>query len=133
MEEALRGKLLATAALTALVDRRIDWGVRPTGADLPSVSLFEVTGVPRMTMSAPSGWTRSRVQIDAWGRTYKAARDVVDTIGAPQVGALVGLRDTVSGVRLRTFIIGRRTDSDTDDHGPLYRTALDVLVWHAPA
>lgn len=133
MEEALRAKLLGTAALAALVGRNVEWGLRAPGAGLPGVTLFEVSGVPGMTFTTASGWTRSRVQIGAWGRTYKAARDVADLIGKPGVGVLVGLRDTVGGTRLRTFIIGRRTDSDSDEAGPVFRTALDVLVWHAPA
>ncbi|VVT20318.1 conserved hypothetical protein [Sphingomonas aurantiaca] len=130
MEEALRAKLLETVALKALVDTRVDWGLRPQGSALPGVALFGVTGIPGMTMTGASGWTRSRVQIDVWGRTYKAARDVADTI-AGEGGALVGFRGTVREVRLRTFILGRRTGDDTDAQGPIFRQSIDVLVWHA--
>ena len=133
MEEALRAKLLATAALAALVGNRIDWGIRSTGAGLPAVRLFEISGVPRMNLAGPSGWSRSRIQCEAWGRTYKAARDAGDQIAKPGIGVLHGLRETVGGIRLRTFILGRRSDEDSDDNGPLFRTALDVLVWHAAA
>ena len=130
MEEALRAKLLETVALKALVDTRVDWGLRPQGSPLPGVAMFGVTKIPGMTMTGASGWTRSRVQIDTWGRTYKAARDVADTI-AGEGGALVGFRGKVRDVRLRTFILGRRTGDDTDAQGPLYRHSIDVLVWHA--
>lgn len=130
MEEALRAKLLGTVALKTLVDTRVDWGLRPQGSPLPGVAMFGVTGIPGMTMTGPSGWTRSRVQIDAWGRTYKSARDVADTI-AGEGGALVGFRGTVRDVRLRTFILGRRTGDDTDAQGPIFRQSIDVLVWHA--
>lgn len=131
MEEALRATLLATAALTGRVGRRIDWGVR-SGADLPAIRLFEISGVPQMNLSGPSGWSRSRIQIEAWGRTYKDARDIADIIGGRQ-GLLNGMRAEIDGVRLRTFILGRRADDDTDTVGVLHRTALDVLVWHAAA
>nr|WP_317894427.1 DUF3168 domain-containing protein [uncultured Sphingomonas sp.] len=80
MEEALRALLLGTAALTARVARRVDWGIR-AGADLPAVRLFQIGGVPQMNLAGPSGWSRSRLQIEAWGRTYKDARDVADIIG----------------------------------------------------
>lgn len=136
MEEALRALLLGTAALTARVARRVDWGIRP-GADLPAVRLFQISGVPQMNLAGPSGWSRSRIQVEAWGRTYKDARDVADLIGGNGernvIGVLNGLRATQDGVRLRTFILGRRAGDDTDAAGVLYRTALDVLVWHAAA
>ena len=70
--------------------------------------------------------------MEAWGRTYKDARDVADIIGG-RSGVLTGLRTTVGGIRLRTFIIGRRADTDTDTVGVIHRSTLDVLVWHAAA
>ncbi|WP_311270493.1 DUF3168 domain-containing protein [Sphingobium sp. WCS2017Hpa-17] len=131
MEEALRAKLRATAALTALVGTRIDWGLRGTGAGLPAVRLFEISGGPRMNMSGGSAWTRCRVQIDCLGRTYKAARDIADILAKPPTGILSGMRETVSGVRLRTFIMNRRADTDEDAEGIVHRTSIDAMVWHA--
>lgn len=136
MEEALRAKLLGTAALAARVGRRVDWGIR-SSADLPAVRLFEISGLPQMNLAGPSGWSRSRVQVETWGRTYKDARDLADIIGGNGsrgvIGVLTGMRAEIDGVRLRTLILGRRADDDTDTVGVLHRTALDVLVWHAAA
>ncbi|MFX4086166.1 DUF3168 domain-containing protein [Sphingobium yanoikuyae] len=133
MEEALRVKLLATAALTSLVVKRIDWGLRSTAAGLPAVRLFEISGVPQTNLAGASGWTRARVQIDCLGRTYLAARDVADVIAKPGTGVLNAMRETVGGVRLRTFIMNRRADHDTDADGVVHRISIDVMVWHAPA
>lgn len=132
MEEAFRALLLGTAALTTRVGQRIDWGVRSQGAPLPALTMFLVSGVPQMNLAGPSGWSRDRIQIDSWGRTFIAARDLADILGAPDGGLLVGLRRDLPRLRLRTFVIGRRSDTDTDASGPVHRTSLDVMAWHTP-
>lgn len=131
MEEAVRKLLLDTPAMKAFVDKRVDWGVRSQGAALPAVVLHLISAVPGMTMAGPSGWSQDRLQIDCWARTYKAAHDVADVL-AGRDGLLLGLHRDLPGVRLRTFIIGRRSDSDRDDAGPLHRASVDVMAWHTP-
>lgn len=128
MEEVLRSKLLATAAVSALVGARVDWGIRSQGATMPAVVLHQVSGVPQMNLAGPSGWSSDRIQVDCWGRTFKSARDLADAVST----ALHGLRETLSGIRVRIFVIGRRSDDDSDDVGPVFRTSLDLMVWHAP-
>lgn len=134
MDVALRTKLLATAALTALVAQRIDWGLRSQGAALPGIALHKVSAIPLMNLAAPSGWSRDLVQIDIWGRTYKAAEDIADIIaGRPgAAGLLAGFRGTVAGVRIRTFVNSRRNDADSSDQeGPVFRSSIDLTVFHA--
>lgn len=131
MEEAVRRLLLDAAAMKALVGDRVDWGVRSQGAALPAVVIHLISGLPGMTMAGPSGWSQDRLQFDCWGRTYKAARDVADVL-AGRGGLLLGLRRDLPGLRLRTFIIGRRSDSDRDDAGPVHRASVDVMAWHTP-
>ena len=60
MEEALRARLLGAAGLTAIVDRRVDWGVRAQGAPMPAVTLNVITGAATMHMAGPDGWDRAR-------------------------------------------------------------------------
>lgn len=137
MDEALRDLLLGTAAITAIVARRVDWGVRPQGDALPAITLDRISGVPQMNMAGPSGWDLDRIQIDSWARTYKVAKDISLLIaGSPSptrpAGVLVGYRGDHLGMRLRTFIVGRRSDSDSDNKGPVHCTSVDVMVWHTP-
>lgn len=129
MDEALRALLLETAAIAALVERRIDWGLRRQGAPLPAVCLFGISGLPGMTFSGPIAWSRSRVQIDCWGRTFKAARDLGDAIGGLD-GVLNGFRGTVGGARLRTFVIDKRDSKDADGAGALFNRSIDVMVFY---
>jgi len=140
MEEVLRAKLLGTASVAAIVGTRVDWGIRPQGKPLPAIVLELASGVPGMTYAGPDGWSRSRVQIEHWGRTFKEAKDLADLVGGEN-GVLTGWRETVGGFRMRTFIMARRSDTDTlpstlggsDAGGPVHRTSLDALVWHARA
>jgi len=131
MEEALRAKLLATAALTALVGTRVDWGVRSQGATLPAVVLHLSADVPTMNLDKPGAWSSARVAIDCWGRTHKAARDVANVIARPAgEGGLAGLRDVLSTIKFRTWVLGRDSDSDTDAQAVIHRTRLDLRVWY---
>ena len=129
MDEAFRDLLLEHAPIGAVVQRRVDWGVRPQGSPLPAIALHTISGLPQMNMSGDGGWSRDRIQIDCWGRTYKAAKDLAKII-AGRGGLLVGYRGDHLGVRLRTFILGRRSDTDTDDQGVVHRTSIDALIWN---
>lgn len=135
MDEALRDLLLETAAISSVVSRRVDWGVRPQGDALPAITLERISGAVQMNTDAPSGWSTDRIQIECWGRTYKVAKDLSLVLASPggpgtPVGLLVGYRGEHLGVRLRTFVVGRRSDSDSDNKGPVHRTSVDVIVWH---
>lgn len=129
MEEAFRTMLLETAPLAQLVGKRIDWGLRPQGDQLPGIALLRVSGGLTMHFTGPAGWRRDRVQVDVWGRTFKATRDIGDLL-ADDGGLLVGLRRDLPGVRIRTFVVARRGGTDADAVGPVHRDSIDVMIWH---
>jgi hypothetical protein len=130
MDEALRDLLLQHAPIGMAVQRRVDWGVRPQSDALPGIVLSG-NKTPQMIFSGGAGWSRDRIQIECWGRTYKAAKDLALLLGG-QGGLLVGYRGDHLGVRLRTIVLGLRSDTDTDTIGVVHRTSLDVLVWNIP-
>ncbi|AOW22230.1 hypothetical protein AVM11_08815 [Sphingomonas melonis TY] len=132
MEEALRDLLLIAAPIAGVVGRRIDWGVRSQGSALPAITLHQIGGNPTMLLDGPADWERDRIQIDCLGRTYKASRDLADAI-AGRRGVLVGYRGDHKGHRLRTFVVGRRSDNDSDTVGPVFRASIDVMIWHTPS
>jgi len=129
MEEALRDLLLTAAPITALIQRRADWGVRAQGSPLPAITLHQISGGVDMHMRGATGWNEDLVQLDCWGADFLAARNLANLIAGPG-GLLVGYRGTHQGVQLRTLISGRRSDSDTDSKGPVHRTMIDAIVWH---
>lgn len=126
MEEALAAHLLAQNPLTALTATRIAWGARPQGAASPCVVLHRVGGEREQSMAGPDGVVSSRVQVDCWGVTYTAAKSVARQV----VAALNGYR---AGAIQRVFIDSERDDQFLDPPDPLYRTRLDLRVWHTEA
>lgn len=127
MEEALRAKLLAAAAISAIVANRVDWGLRPQGDPLPGMELFKVTGLPDMIMSGPSGLVFSRVQVNCWGRDFadaKLLRRAVDK-------ELLGFRGTVGDIRFAgIFPAGERDTTDSDEDGALFNCIRDLTIQH---
>lgn len=132
MEEALRARLLGSAGLVAIVERRVDWGIRTQAAPMPAVTLNIITRSATLHMQGPDGWDRARVQLDTWGRTFKAARDIRRLVADPRVGLLTAWRGDQSGYRLRTFVLSHRSLDDSDAQGPVFRQSVDVLVWSTP-
>lgn len=98
---------------------------------MPAIVLERTSGIPQMNFNGSAGWSRDRIQIECWDRTYKAAKDLALLMGGKD-GLLVGYRGDKLGVRLRTFVLGRRSDKDADSIGVAHRTSLDVLVWNIP-
>ena len=132
MEEAIRSLLMAKTAISAVVGTRIDWGVRPQGSALPAIIINGISGVPQIPLMMIAGmWTKSRIQIECWARTALVCRNLADAIGGP-FGLFTGYRGDHCKTRLRTFIVDRRSDQDSDAQGALHRTMLDAMVWHLP-
>lgn len=132
MEEAIRDLLLTAAPIAAIIQRRADWGVRAQGSPLPAITIHQIAGEVDMHMRGPSGWNQDLVQFDCWAADFLAARNLANLLGGRD-GLLVGYRGTHRGVQLRTFVTGRRSDSDTDNQKPVHRTMVDAMVWHRPA
>jgi len=117
VEEAISNLLLGNAPVAGMVGDRVNWAVRP-GADLPAITLHRITGQRDATLSGRSGLVSSTVQIDIWG-----SRAVVP--------ALPHAATTTGGVVLQGIFIDSESDSfEGEDPTPLYRTRIDISVWH---
>lgn len=106
MEEEFRAALLASAAVTAYVGNRIDWGARVQGKALPAVVLYVIDDSEASTYTHPSGLSQGRVQVDCYAETYKdakllsrAVREVLDGyVGGGFLGIFhAGTRDGREG------------------------------------
>jgi hypothetical protein len=124
MEEWLRAKLLATAAVTALSGQRIDWNIRPQGDGYPAVTLQLISAVRPGKMTGVSNWRDARVQIDCWARDVKTA-----TLLRRAIADLTdGLRVTADGKKYRAFVIDESANPDSDAKGVVHRAQLDLRI-----
>ena len=130
MEAALIAHLLAQAGITALVGNRINWLRRPQGEALPAMALQLVSGVPDYLLDGSYSLTESRVQMDAWAKSFLQAKQIARAVEA----ALSGQRFTQSGVRFAgVFIASERDDTFDETPDTYFRTSLDLMVHHASA
>lgn len=126
MQGALRARLVAAATGAG---SRIYWVDRPQGSDLPSITLQTISGDRPQTYEGFQGWRETRVQTDAWARSYAAATSIREALIAA-----ASVRESVSGVRFdRAEFENERDGSEQLETGLVYRAGIDLLVRHAPA
>lgn len=128
MEETFVALLLAHPPLSSLVATRIKWSARLQGTPLPAVVMFRVGGRRDTVMDGASGLVESRVQIDCYGRTYTEAKQVARAV----IGVVNGARYPEQGLA-GLFLDAERDTHEGEDPDPVFRTSLDVRVWHHEA
>jgi len=130
VEAALLAKLLGTSGVTSFVSTRINWLRRPQGETLPGIVLTRVSGTPDVPHSGPSGLVESRVQADCWAASYKTAKSIARAIEA----AVTAQTFTQGAVRFDVILLDSERDDTFDESGvPVFRTSLDLMVYHAAA
>lgn len=126
MEEAITAILLGADPVAALVADRVNWGERP-GEDMPAITLHRISGARDATMAGRSGLVSSIVQLDVWGRTYRDSKLLARAV----IAALPQTRVVAAGITVQGVFINSESDSfEGDDPLPLFRTRIDLSVWH---
>jgi len=129
MQGALRARLLAASTVTALVGQRVSWLDRPQGSALPSVTLQTISDGRPQHFGGLQDLRPTRVQIDVWAATYASSRAVAEAVIAAILPA-----ETINGVRFsRSFIDSLNDLSERLGETSIYRTSIDVIVWHSLA
>lgn len=131
VEEALRSKLVGTAAVTALVGQRVYPLVLPDGQALPAVVYQRVTTArgASHTATVGRGLVNATMQFACIGLTYGSARAVATAVRQ----ALEWLRETISGVDVDAIHFGDEEDGYSepgDKTAASFTVFVDATVWY---
>lgn len=130
MEDDLIARLLADAALAALVGNRINYLFRVQGEPLPAISITLVAPGRAYTMSGPQGTHGTLMQFDVWAERAATALAIHNALRAVlEAPAVVGTTIFQMG-----FQISRRDDvEDVAGNGEISRISADFYIWWMPA
>lgn len=129
MEESLVARLMASAAVAAIVSDRIHWSIKPQGQSYPSLLLTVVSPGSQDIYSGRGGLRGGRIQFDCEGPSYGAAKAL-----ARAVDAEMALPAVVGAAWFRAAsLAGERDSAGQIGTQMIFRTSLDLMVWHSPA
>lgn len=131
MEQAIQSLIAGAAGVSALASARVYAGDAPQGTPRPFVRINTVAGVRDYHMAGASGFVASRVQVDCFGATYPAAKNLATAVAA----AVTGYSGTIGGIELQGVFIDNEIDDSEDDTGrasTIYRVLLELSISWKP-
>lgn len=134
MEEAITAKLLANAALVAIVGDNIAWDHTPQEDILPAVTLKVVSGAPLYSDEGSAGLRDLRVQIDCWAKNTatQSGSTLAKQVARLVIGSLAEVSMTVGGAYFPGVFLDNMQDLDEQGVGGvvIYRRSLEFNLWH---
>jgi len=123
IEEYLYSRLSGFGGLSALVSTRVSPMKAIEFSDLPAATFKRVAGGLDYDHDGAEALTESFWQIDAWGSSYTAARDV-----AAQIVAAIEADDPRT---FYAFVLDVAQDYETDTR--IYRAKVEVRILYREA
>jgi hypothetical protein len=127
MEEEFLALLTSSAAVTAIVGNRINFGANVQGAPYPRIVMFTVSDFENHTMRGPDGLSVGRVQVDCYALTYGQAKLLSRAVRAVLDGYRGGGFQGVFHVATRDTREGGTNDAERP-----FRISLDFETNHNP-
>ncbi|ATP20809.1 tail completion protein gp17 [Sphingobium yanoikuyae] len=133
-QEGVTSRLLASAPVTNIVNRRINWGQRPQGEPFPGLTLQVVSDPRPAHLKGYDGARYTRLQADCWAETLvqalALAAAVIATLKEPvTVGDKKFGNALVDGQRDLGETVGGGTGSQSSGTF-IHRQSVDLLIWH---
>lgn len=128
MELQFRALLTSSAAITALVPAaRINFGTNRQGAGYPAIVLNTISDIEGIHMNGPDRFYEGRVQVDVYGGTYKAVKDISKAVRT----LLHGYRSTNFRLIMSVSARDSREGGSNEADRP-YRVSMDfTTAWRA--
>ena len=121
VETVIYDQLAADGTVSGLVGARIYPVILPQRVSYPAISYSLVSRQPVEAMGSDATLALSRLQVNAWGDTYKEAKDLAFAIR----DALKRTRSAVTGVQ--DILMPTMLDT-IDPETRIYRVMLDFMV-----
>ncbi len=130
IESAIVTRLLATSAVTTIVDTRVEPVIINQTTELPCVTYQRTGGGPLNTMGGVSDTFNTLLQIDCWSTTYV----VLAALAAAVRTALSGWSSTGSTPPVSGFHLIEEEDvpilPKSGESAPIFRRRLQFNIWH---
>jgi hypothetical protein len=128
MEEIIVARLLASAAVTAIVQQRVEFGGNTQGSARPRVAIWTIDNGDGLVLAGPDGVQRGRVQVDAYSDSAAQALALGRAITTALHGYSSGALRTVSQVSYRFTREGGANEPDRP-----YRVSIDFTTLYLQA
>ncbi|TGN89418.1 DUF3168 domain-containing protein [Bradyrhizobium yuanmingense] len=130
LRPALRAFLLSDMAIASVVDGARVYPQRmPQGEAGASVVYTRVSGEGDYTMQGPSGFVRTRFQIDAWASTADAATVLANLIKDRLDGYRGVMGEDADAITVHGVFIAAERE-DFDEAAKLHRSGRDYIIHH---
>ncbi len=127
-EGALRSRLTAAGAVTALVGARVYWVDRPQSSALPGITLQLVDDQRGQHFGGFHTLQRAVVQIDVWATTYASGKAIKEAVIAALVPEV-----TANGIEFQRAFITARDLSERTETAFIHRPSLDFTFHYSAA
>lgn len=131
LELGVRAKLANDATVAGIVGNRIAVLHIGTDADLPHIVLRTISEDQPRNMQGPSGWKRTRVQVDCTASVYTQLASLSDAVRAATDGQL---GDWGAGLTVYSCVLQDLDDAPVSlgdgSGGVLYQRSIDLVIWH---
>lgn len=127
IEDALYSYLLSVTGIVTTIQDRLYPDKLPQKPTLPALVYNNIGGTPVAQHSGAASLEHTRIQIDAYARTSRDARILIDKVRQ----ALESYRGTMGSHRVDAIFVIDHAVGDFDDIPDDFRRMSEFEIWHS--